>query len=104
MGFTTIYLLGTNTCIQYLTGRSPLEVKIKMRTLELNFPNTIEQSDEELRLLIAAKLYENGTLTYSQGAELAGLTKRKFIEAIGNYNVSVFSTLVEDLESDIENA
>lgn len=77
---------------------------INLRTLQLNFPNTMEQSDEELRLLIAAKLYENGTLTSGQAAELAGLSKREFIEVIGNYNVSVFSTLVEDLESDIANA
>lgn len=77
---------------------------INQRTLQLNFPNTMEQSDEELRLLIAAKLYENGTLTSGQAAELAGLSKREFIEVIGNYNVSVFSTLVEDLESDIANA
>ena len=77
---------------------------INLRTLQLNFPNTIEQSDEELRLLIAAKLYENGTLTSGQAAELAGLSKREFIEVLGNYNVSVFSTLVEDLEADIENA
>lgn len=78
--------------------------EMNVRTLQLNFPNTIEQSDEELRLLIAAKLYENGTLTSGQSAELAGLSKREFIEAIGKYNVSVFSKLVEDLESDIENA
>jgi len=78
--------------------------EMNVRTLQLNFPNTIEQSDEELRLLIAAKLYENGTLTSGQSAELAGLSKREFIEAIGKDNVSVFSKLVEDLESDIENA
>jgi predicted HTH domain antitoxin len=77
---------------------------INLRTLQLNFPNTIEQSDDQLRLLIAAKLYENGTLTSGQAAELAGLSKREFIQVIGNYNVSVFSTLVEDLESDIANA
>ena len=77
---------------------------INLRTLQLNFPNTIEQSDDELRLLIAAKLYENGTLTSGRAAELAGLSKREFIQVIGNYNVSVFSTLVEDLESDIANA
>ena len=77
---------------------------MNLGTLQLNFPNTIEQSDEELRLLIAAKLYESGTLTSGQASELAGLTKREFIEIIGNYNVSVFSPLVEDLESDIANA
>jgi predicted HTH domain antitoxin len=77
---------------------------INLRTLQLNFPNTIEQSDDQLRLLIAAKLDENGTLTSGQSAELVGLSKREFIEVIGNYNVSVFSTLVEDLEADIANA
>lgn len=77
---------------------------MNQRILQLNFPNTVEQTDEELRLLIAAKLYENGTLTSGQAAELAGLSKRAFIEAIGNYNVSVFSGLVADLEADIQNA
>jgi predicted HTH domain antitoxin len=77
---------------------------MNQRVLQLNFPNTVAQTDEELRLLIAAKLYENGTLTSGQAAELAGLSKRAFIEAIGNYNVSVFSGLVADLEADIQNA
>ncbi|MEB3885471.1 UPF0175 family protein [Lyngbya sp. CCY1209] len=77
---------------------------MKVRTLQLNFPDTLEHSDEELRLLIAAKLYENGTLTSGQAAELAGLTKKEFIGAIADYNVSVFSPSVEDLESDLENA
>lgn len=77
---------------------------MNQRTLQLNLPNTLEQSDEELRLLIAAKLYENGTLTSGQAADLANLSKRDFIGRIGDYNVSLFSTLVEDLESDIANA
>lgn len=77
---------------------------MNQRTLQLNLPNTIEQSDEELRVLIAAKLYENGTLTSGQAADLAGLSKRNFIERIGDYDVSLFSTSVEDLESDITNA
>lgn len=75
-----------------------------MRILELNLPNTIEQSDEELRVLIGAKLYENGTLSSGQAAEVAGLSKREFIEVLGNYQVSLFSPLAEDLEQDIENA
>ncbi|WP_199248581.1 UPF0175 family protein [[Phormidium] sp. ETS-05] len=77
---------------------------MNQRIFQLNFPNTVAQNDEELRLLMAAKLYENGTLTSGQAAELAGLSKRAFIEAIGNYNVSVFSGLVADLEADIQNA
>jgi len=79
-------------------------IQMNQRILQLNFPNTVAQTDEELRLLMAAKLYENGTLTSGQAAELAGLSKKAFIEAIGNYNVSVFSGLVADLEADIQNA
>ncbi|QDZ40728.1 UPF0175 family protein [Euhalothece natronophila Z-M001] len=75
-----------------------------MRTLELNIPNTIEETDEELRLLIAAKLYENGTLSSGQAAAVAGLSKREFIEILGDYQISLFSTSVEELELDIENA
>lgn len=75
-----------------------------MRTLQLNIPDSVERNDTELAMLIAAKLYENGTLSSGQAAELAGLTRRTFIEMLGKYGVSVFSTSTEDLESDIENA
>ncbi|PPT10727.1 hypothetical protein CKA32_000720 [Geitlerinema sp. FC II] len=43
-------------------------------------------------------------MTSGQAADLAGLSKRVFIERIGDYNVSFFSTSIEDLESDIANA
>lgn len=75
-----------------------------MRKLTINLPDTLEKEDGELLVLIAAKLYENGTLTSGQAAIMAGLTKRAFIEIIGNYGVSVFSTSIEDLDSDIYNA
>lgn len=74
------------------------------RTLKLKFPDNIQQTDEELKALIAAKLYENGTLSAGQGAELAGLTKRAFLERLGQYHVSVFSDSLADLETDIKNA
>jgi predicted HTH domain antitoxin len=74
------------------------------RTLQLKFPDNIQQSDEELKTLIAAKLYENGVLTAGQGAELAGLTKRTFLEKLGHYHVSVFSDSVADLKADMQNA
>lgn len=75
-----------------------------MRTLHLNIPDSVEKNDSELTMMIAAKLYEDGTLSSGQAAELAGLSKRTFIELLGKYGVSVFSTSVDDLESDIANA
>jgi hypothetical protein len=35
---------------------------------------------------------------------MAGVSKRTFIELMGKFGVSVFSTSVDDLRSDINNA
>lgn len=75
-----------------------------MRTLTLNIPDSVNKNDNELTMLIAVGLYEKGTLSSGQAATLAGLTKRTFIELLSKYGVSVFSTSVDDLKSDIENA
>ncbi|MCF8302474.1 MAG: UPF0175 family protein [Bacteroidales bacterium] len=75
-----------------------------MRTLHLHIPDSVDINDAELVMLIAAKLYEDGTLSSGQAAELAGVSKRTFIELLGKYGVSVFSNSIDDLESDISNA
>jgi predicted HTH domain antitoxin len=75
-----------------------------MRRIELHIPDSVDKNDSELVMHIAAKLYEDGTLSSGQAAELAGLSKRSFLEILGKYGVSVFSTSLDDLESDIANA
>ncbi len=75
-----------------------------MRTLHLHIPDSVEKNDSELTMIIAAKLYEDGTLSSAQAAELAGVSKRTFIELLGKYGVSVFSSSLDDLDSDISNA
>lgn len=75
-----------------------------MRTIHLSIPDSVDKNDNELVMIIASKLYEDGTLSSGQAADLAGLSKRTFIELLGKYGVSVFSTSIEDLESDIANA
>jgi predicted HTH domain antitoxin len=75
-----------------------------MTTLTLNRPKTVKFEERELVLILAAKLYEQGKLSLGQAAELAGLTKRSFMEILGNYGVSVFNYPAEELESDLENA
>ena len=75
-----------------------------MRTIHLSIPESVDKNDNELVMIIASRLYEDGTLSSGQAADLAGLTKRTFIELLGKYGVSVFSTSLDDLESDIKNA
>ncbi len=53
---------------------------------------------------VASKLYQDCKLTLGQAAQVAGVSKRTFIEMLGKYGVSIFSTEVSDLQSDFENA
>jgi len=53
---------------------------------------------------LATQLYEQGKLSLEQAAELAGYSKRTFMELLGNYNVSVFNYGEQELENDIRNA
>lgn len=75
-----------------------------MTTLTLNLPQTVKVEERELVMILATKLYEQGKLSLGQAAELAGLSKRAFIETLGDYGVSVFNYSADNLDSDLENA
>lgn len=75
-----------------------------MRTIQLNIPDNLDLNDYDFSMILAAKLYEDAKLSAGQAAEIVGLSKRAFIEILGKYGVSVFSTSVSDLNSDIANA
>jgi predicted HTH domain antitoxin len=61
-------------------------------------------SEANLKVFLAAKLYENQELSLGQAAEAADLPKRAFAEMLGLYGVSLFSQNKEDLIQDITNA
>ena len=75
-----------------------------MRTIQLNIPDNVDLKDYDFSMIIASKLYEDAKLSAGQAAEIVGLSKRAFIEMLGKYGVSVFSTSISDLHSDIANA
>lgn len=75
-----------------------------MRTIQIAIPDNVEINEHDFIMIVASKLYEDGKLSARQAAEIAGLTKRTFLELLGKYGVSVFSTSLDDLHSDIANA
>ena len=75
-----------------------------MRTIQINIPDNVEMSDYDFSMMVAAKLYEEKKLSSGEAAAMVGLSKRTFIEVLGKYGVSLFSSSVSDLHSDIENA
>lgn len=75
-----------------------------MRTIQLNIPDNVDLKDYDFSMIVASKLYEDAILSAGQAAEMVGLSKRAFIEILGKYGVSVFSTSISDLHTDIANA
>lgn len=75
-----------------------------MKTLALNVPESFELDNKELTTFIAAKLFEAGSLSIGQGAEMASLSVADFMEILYKYNVSIFNYPASDLESDVRNA
>lgn len=75
-----------------------------MKTLQLNIPETLEIKDYDLYMIIASKLYSDGILTAGQAADIVGISKKSFIEVLGKYNTSIFSSYISDYHSDLTNA
>ncbi len=74
-----------------------------MRGITLRVPDN-RGAAFDYALYLASKLYEDAEMSAGQAAEIAGLSKRTFIEMMGKYGVSPFSSRVEDLLTDITNA
>lgn len=67
-----------------------------MKTMVIQVPDTVDEKDVKMQL--AAHLYDRGILSSGQAADLAGISKREFIESVGYYGVSIFGEGIEDIE------
>lgn len=75
-----------------------------MKFLTLNVPDNLDLDNQQLAMLVASNLYEQGKLSLGQAADVAGLSKRAFAELLGSYGVSLFNFPTSDLSSDVANA
>jgi predicted HTH domain antitoxin len=57
---------------------------------------------KELRLAAAVKWYEIGQISQSKAAELAGVSRVEFLDALSRFNVSPFQTLPEELAQEVK--
>ena len=65
------------------------------------FPLPDSVSESEARLLLAVKLFETGRLSCGQAAELAGFSKRTFMELLGQQQVPGFNIAVDEVARDL---
>ncbi len=72
-----------------------------MLTQELELELPLEISQDEVKLLLAIKLYEVGKLSIGQAAKVAGYSKRAFMEILRHYHVPVFTYDPDDLAAEV---
>ena len=67
-----------------------------MKTLTIKLPDTVDEKDVKMQL--AAQLFDKGILSSGQAADLVGISKKEFLENVGKYGVSIFGESVEDID------
>jgi predicted HTH domain antitoxin len=75
-----------------------------MKIVTVTIPDTLDLDKNDILMILASRLYEEGRLSLGQAAELANLSKRTFAELLGKYNVSIFNYPAYDISKDVANS
>ena len=61
-----------------------------------------ENFTREFRLMAAVKWYEMELVSQSRAAEIAGVSRSEFIQALSRFNVSAFQYSVDELAEEVD--
>jgi predicted HTH domain antitoxin len=75
-----------------------------MQTLQIQLPDSVNIDVREIQMLLASRLYEKGILSVGQAAQMTQLSKRTFMELLGQYQVSVLNYPADEINLDFDNA
>ncbi|MEH1813666.1 MAG: UPF0175 family protein [Nostoc sp.] len=82
-----------------------------MRTVSIQLPETLfsalrknpEEFIQEMRIATAVKWYELGDISQAKAAEIAGLTRAEFINALSRYQVNFMQYTAQELAQEQAN-
>ena len=63
-----------------------------------------EQLDREVRLMLAARLYERGLASTGKAAELVGLPRALVLSRLSSFGVSLVEMSPDELREEMQNA
>ena len=83
-----------------------------MKTVSIQLPETVfsalrktpDEFVKEMRIAAAVKWYELGEVSQGKAAEIAGLTRAEFINALSRFKVSPFQYTAEELNRKLSDA
>lgn len=83
-----------------------------MTLITVNLPDTAfsalrktpDEFAQEMRIAAAVKWYELEQISQGKAAEIAGLSRAEFIQALSRYRVSVFQYTEADLARELSHA
>ncbi len=83
-----------------------------MSIIQIELPENLLASSQmeptefikEMRIAAAVKWYELGEISQNRAAEIAGLTRTEFIDALSRYRVSVLQYTAEELQEELRDA
>lgn len=80
-----------------------------MNTISIELPDSVfsalrktpDEFVQEMRIAAAVKWYELGQISQNKAAEVAGLTRADFIQALSRYQVSFLQYTPEELTEEL---
>ena len=75
-----------------------------MKSVTIQIPDSLEIAEQDLKFRLAAHLYEEGKVSLGEGAMIAEVSKRYFVENLGKYGVSIFNYSEHELLEEIKHA
>ncbi len=82
---------------------------MRMKRITFDIPDGVlaslrwdeEHFGREVRIAAAVKWYENGRISQGRAAELAGISRAEFIDALSRFGVTPFQVDAEELIQEV---
>lgn len=65
-------------------------------SINIHIPDNLQLSEQEIKMSLAAKLFDERHISTCQGAEMVGISKEEFIRGLGKHRVSFIQYTVDE--------